>query len=98
MIEPVLFNKLNAGKLSYRVMVEELQKNYVGLILNNENDKITKIFHSIFNAFTSQHEYDTVTDNHGSRRFGSELYNYSMDRTDIAPYLFNKLGLLSSIE
>lgn len=97
-IEPGLFSRLNAGKLSYRIMVEELQKKYAGLIFDGDNDRLTKTFYSIFNAFTSQYEYDTVTDNHGSRNFGNDLYEYGMDRTDVAPYLFSKLGLLSSIE
>jgi tRNA A37 threonylcarbamoyladenosine biosynthesis protein TsaE len=97
-IEPAIFNRLSASKISYKAMVEELQRKYPSFIIGNDDTQLTKTFYSIFNAFTSEHEYTTVSDNHGSRKYGGDLFNYNMERTDIAPYLFEKLGLLSSIE
>lgn len=95
-IEPVIFNDLSSGKISYRPMLEKLQEKYPALIINNADSKITKTFLCLFHAFTTEHEYGSVSEGHGSRNFGSDLFDYGLDRLGIAPYLFSRLGLLST--
>lgn len=97
-VEPEIFNSLSSGKISYLPTIEKLQKKYPQLNLNDAKSQLSSAFFCIFHAFTTEHEFATVSENHGSRRFGSDLNGYFMDRLDIAPYLFSRLGLLASIE
>lgn len=97
-IEPGIFNSLSSGKTSYLQVHEELEKKYPAIVTNDAKNPLTKIYYCLFHAFTTEDEFEKATENHGSRNFGSELYDHGMDRLDIAPYLFNRLGLLSTME
>ena len=77
-------------------MLEKLQNKYPTLIINNTDSKLSKTFFCLFHALTTEVEYEAVSDSHGSRKFGSDLYDYGLNRLDIAQYLFSRLGLLST--